>query len=373
MSNTLNVVGGILFEPGHENHLRQTDFFIENGIIKSFSKVNGIETVDVNGAFVSAGWIDSHVHCFPGESMISIHPDKIGVIKGVTTVIDAGTSGANTVDIFQKEIIDKSHTKVKILLNVSSDGLITLNELANKDAISYEKITSVLKRNKNIVGLKARISSSVLGDMGIEQLILAKEVSEKCQLPLVVHIGNAPPEISDVLDVLGKDDVITHMYHSKVNGLFEKDGTPKGATKRAIERGVKFDVGHGMASFSFHVAKRAIENGVKPDTISTDIYEKNIVTPVGSLGITMNKLIAAGLSLEEVIQCVTSHVSDLYDLEDRGRIQTGLRGDLTIFNVSEEATIGIDSDGSKINLEKNVKPTMTCIGGKLYSIENGVV
>ena len=74
--------------------------------------------VDVSGLYVSPGFIDMHVHVFAGSEdpgftgfginngFGSVIPDDFAPRSGVTTVVDAGSSGWRDFHTFKKNIID---------------------------------------------------------------------------------------------------------------------------------------------------------------------------------------------------------------------------------------------------------------------------
>ncbi|VTN13471.1 dihydroorotase [Raoultella terrigena] len=170
-----------------------------------------------------------------------------------------------------------------------------------------------MKRHPDfIVGLKARMSSSVVGDNGITPLERAKAMQrENGDLPLMVHIGNNPPNLDEIADLLSAGDIITHCYNGKPNRILTASGELRASVTRALKRGVRLDVGHGTASFSFEVARRAIALGILPQTISSDIYCRNRIDgPVRSLALVMSKFLAIGMSLPQVVECVTAGAAD---------------------------------------------------------------
>ncbi|STW80713.1 metallo-dependent hydrolase [Klebsiella michiganensis] len=110
-----------------------TDIAIRDGKIAALGEISAParKTLELDGRYyVSAGWIDSHVHCYPNSPIYHDEPDSVGVATGVTTVIDAGSTGADDVDDFY-QLTRKAATEVYALLNISRVGLIAQNELAN--------------------------------------------------------------------------------------------------------------------------------------------------------------------------------------------------------------------------------------------------
>lgn len=312
--------------------------------------------LDASNMFVAPGFIDTHTHCYEANSPIGTKADLLGVNKGATTIFDAGTAGPLNFEDFRKNHIETSTTDIYSLLNVSDEGLNVLNELISLDAVNYDRIAKVVNGNRDkIKGIKVRASKSVVGDNGIKPIAMAKEISTKLDLPLIVHIGNYPPFIDEVLDLLGKGDIVTHTYHGKVNGIFNEDRTLRDSVIDAKNRGVLFDVGHGSASFNFNVFKDAIKQGLYPNFISTDIYNNNMNGPVHSLLSVINKVMELGIPLEDCIYKVTGYSADIFKLgENYGRIALGANGDFTIFEVEDKKDVVKDSDGNELVLNKKL-------------------
>lgn len=307
---------GRLLDSKNGFFMKKTDILIENGIIKKIGEAScdekNVQIIDLDGYIVSPGFIDIHVHCYPENTVISSMPDEIGVKRGVTTIIDAGTSGADTVDFFYENFIKKSKTRIYIYLNIANQGLKTLDELSDIQNIDKIKIKKSLETYPElIVGLKARASGSVVKENGIKPISIGKKIALELNLPLVVHIGNTPPKVEEVLKLLETGDVITHCYNNKENGLV-RNGVVIPEARDAKKRGVIFDIGHGSESFSLDIAKESIFNKFEADTISTDIYDKNLYTPVGSLENTMNKMLYLGWTLEECIVKVTHNPAKIF-------------------------------------------------------------
>lgn len=353
-----------------------TDIALSDGKIAALGEISGpaVKTVDLAGKhYVSAGWIDSHVHCYPNSPIYHDQPDSVGIETGVTTVIDAGSTGADDIDDFYA-ITRQATTDVYALLNISRVGLIAQNELANLDNIDASAVRDAVQRHPDfVVGLKARMSSSVVGDNGITPLERAKAMQqENGDLPLMVHIGNNPPNLDEIADLLSAGDIITHCYNGKPNRILTPGGELRAAVTRAITRGVRLDVGHGSASFSFAVAKQAISLGILPHTISSDIYCRNRIDgPVRSLANVMSKFLAIGLSLPQVIACVTDHAADGLRLAKKGRLAVGFDADLTIFDLRRQPVLFNDAENSALQADQLLTPLAAIRAGRGYLTEQG--
>ncbi|HGY3715784.1 TPA: amidohydrolase/deacetylase family metallohydrolase [Citrobacter gillenii] len=353
-----------------------SDIAVKDGKIAALGEITdlAVKTVDLRGeCYVSAGWIDSHVHCYPKSPIYHDQPDSIGIATGVTTVVDAGSTGADDIDDFYT-LTREATTDVYALLNISRVGLIAQNELANMANIDADAVKQAVQRHPDfIVGLKARMSSSVVGENGITPLDHAKTMqAQNGDLPLMVHIGNNPPDLDEVAERLTAGDIITHCYNGKPNRILTPKGELRASVTRAISRGVRLDVGHGTASLSFAVAKRAISLGILPHTISSDIYCRNRISgPVHSLANVMSKFLAIGMSLPQVIECVTASAADGLRLKNKGRLRVGLDADLTLFTLKRQPTVLVDAENISLQAEQLLVPLAAIRAGKGYMTEQG--
>lgn len=353
------------------------DIALQDGRIAAIGKVQGNaqHERDLAGRYyLSAGWIDSHVHCYPKSPIYHDEADAIGVAHGVTTVVDAGSTGAEHIDDFYR-LTRAAQTQVYALINIARTGIVTQNELADMKQIDGEAVQQAVARLSDfIVGLKARISSSVVGENGVQPLIKAKAIQQETGgLPLMVHIGNNPPNLDQIADLLTTGDIITHCFNGKPNRILTPQGELKAAVKQAIARGVKLDVGHGSASFSFEVARAAIAQGILPDTISSDIYCRNrLAGPVHNLAHVMSKFFSVGMTLPQVIDCVTVNAAAGLRLQRKGQLKVGYDADLTVFSVKEETRPFIDSEGEQVAGEKHLVPLAVVVAGTWIATEEGI-
>ncbi|MEZ9624323.1 amidohydrolase/deacetylase family metallohydrolase [Aliivibrio fischeri] len=330
--------------------------------------------IDLKGLhYISAGWIDSHTHCYSASPIYNDEPDLIGVAHGVTTVIDAGSVGADDIDDFY-QLTQKSSTNVYSILNISRIGLLRQDELADMSDIDLDIAKETINKHSDfVVGIKARMSGSVVKENGLKPLVKAKEMqAQNNHLPLMVHVGNNPPNLDDIAELLTKGDIITHCYNGKPNRILTPEGELKESMKKAIKRGVILDVGHGGASFSFDVAEQAIKKGIYPDTISSDIYCKNrIAGPVRSLAHIMSKFLTIGLSLEQVINCVTINAANALQMDTKGQLEVGKDADLTIFNIHHEPCTFVDSEQGNRQGNESFLPLASIVAGQIITTQHG--
>ncbi|MFV0560056.1 MAG: amidohydrolase/deacetylase family metallohydrolase [Enterococcus sp.] len=346
---------------------------ITNGkIMKISEKIEGERKEEYSlqdNQYISAGWIDDHVHCFEEMTLYYDYPDEVGVARGVATVIDAGTTGAENIGEFYQHA-KQAKTNVYALLNISKWGIVAQDELADLSKVQSALIEKKLAEFPDfIVGIKARMSRTVVGENGIKPLDLAKKIQKNNQsLPLMVHIGSAPPTLEEVIERMEKGDVLTHCFNGKENGFFDSQTKQmKPIVFEAVKKGIILDVGHGTDSFNFQVAKEALREGIQADSISSDIYIRNRENgPVYDLATTMEKLHVVGYSWVDILDKVTKVPAKNFALQSKGWIKETFDADFTVFTFVDAPKVLVDSNQFTQTATQQIKPIKTIIGGKIY-------
>ncbi|OWY38788.1 amidohydrolase/deacetylase family metallohydrolase [Xenophilus sp. AP218F] len=352
------------------------DIAVSRGKIAAIGRLAGpaARSLDLAGRrYLSAGWIDGHVHCFAESPIYHDEPDAVGVAGGVTTVVDAGSAGADDIARF-RQLASEARTEVRALLNISRIGLATQHELAELDDIDLQLARQAIARHLGfIVGLKARLSGSVVGDNGIAPLRLAKALQQSAGgLPLMVHVGNTPPDLDDIAALLEKGDILTHCYNGKPNRILDQQARLRRSVLAMLERGALLDVGHGGASFSFEVARAAFEQGIYPHTISSDIYCRNrIAGPVYSLAHVLSKFLALGMPLPRLIDCVTANAAAALGLAGKGRLEVGADADFTLFDISPAKGVLHDCEGASLPAAQSLRPLAAIVAGVVWPTQEG--
>lgn len=360
---TLLIRGGHLLDPG-AGIAGARDIRVDAGRVSAIGPPGTLEhpapgrAVDASGHVVAPGFIDLHTHVDRHATRLGVDADSIGVRQGVTTVVDAGSTGADTHAAFHRDVVEPAATRVLTWLNLASEGLSRgVTELARPTAPDTERIRALLDRHPGIRGIKVRMSRSVVGATGTAALEQARELADALDVPVMVHVGQSPPGLSQVLGHLAAGDVVTHALHGKGDGLLDPEGLPIAEALDARERGVAFDVGHGSASFAFDVARRAFDAGFRTDTVSTDLHAESTEEPVGSLARTMSKLLAVGYRLEDVVGAATHNAAALLRRPDLGTLRPGGPADLTLFTVVDEPATLTDSTGVRERVGRLLRVT----------------
>jgi dihydroorotase len=370
----LLVKGGVVIDPSQGFHEKR-DIAITNGRIelmeKDISSDKAREIIDASEHIVTPGLIDIHVHVYPGVSHYGIDADTHSLAQGVTTVMDAGSSGADTFEGFRRYVVNVSDTRIVAFLNISTMGMISprVGELEDLRFADVEKAVEVIERNRDVIqGVKVRMSRSIVGDNGIQPLLLAKRASEAVKMPIMVHVGNTPMPLADILAEMRRGDILTHCFHGSENGILDDQGNILDAVKEAVDKGVNLDVGHGRGSFSFKVAEKALSQGISPQTISSDLHHYNVFGPVYNLATTVSKFLYLGLSLDEALTKVTLTPAKLLGIdEELGNLRKGSIADVSIFELKKGNFSFLDTVGKVVVGNRLLKPAAVVKGGKVYS------
>src|SRR6185436_4990468 len=279
-------------------------------IAPSIPADRAVQRIDAAGKLVTPGLIDLHTHLCPHLG-IGLPADELVPITATTTAVSAGDAGAYTFGNFRHGVVPQSRTRLFAFVHISTIGLaggLASGEMLNIDYANVDACAKALVENADLVlGVKVRITDSVVGQNGLEPLRRAIRAAEIAGKPFRVmcHIGAAPGSLSDLLDLLRPGDILTHAYSGAGNNTVQ-GGRLLPAALRAKQRGVVVDVGHGGGSFDYTVAEPAIAQGFTPDTISSDIHAVSINSPgYPTLPWVMSKFLAMGLSLEDVVAKAT--------------------------------------------------------------------
>lgn len=334
------ITGGEVVDPG-SGLSGKLDVGIAGGKIAAveagLSPADAANVIDATGQYVVPGLIDLHTHVYWGATYWGVRPDPIAASTGVTTWLDVGSAGSFSLPGFRKYIVEQNKSKVFALLNLSSIGLIAQTwELANLDYCNVDLAELMTNLNRDIVlGIKARIDSSTTRGTGIRPLELARELADRVGLPLMVHIGLAPPTLSEIATYLRPGDILTHCFTGHSNKIIGPDNTFLPYMKELHDQGLVLDIGHGAGSFSFDTAEAMLAQGVMPDVISTDIHQMAIQGPMFDMPVTLSKFLHLGMSLADVIERATSKPAAAMRRPDLGSLKPGSAADVALFTTEE--------------------------------------
>jgi len=345
MAYDLLIRGGTLVDPAQGIHARRDVAFAGGKVAAvgaDLSTAEAAETIDATGKIVTPGLIDLHAHVFHDISHFGIEPDRTCLATGATTVLDAGSAGADTMGGFRRFVIAHSATRVLVLLNISSQGLLTAwigeNNLPEYADVA-RAVASAQQHPGVVVGIKVRLTRNTIVSerVGMLPLYRAREAADALGLPLMVHPQDAwCDSLDDVLAYMRPGDLLTHCFHGHRGGVLDEQGRVRPAVREAQARGVLFDVGHGGGSFKWETVERALAQGLVPDTISTDLHTYSLLGPVYSMPTTVSKFMHLGLSLDEAIARATIAPARAFPaLDGLGTLTLGAPGDAVVFDLQE--------------------------------------
>ncbi|GAB4047168.1 amidohydrolase/deacetylase family metallohydrolase [Catellatospora paridis] len=321
------------------------------------------ELVDASSRLVTPGLVDLHTHVFPGATYWGIDPDPVAWCSGVTTWVDAGSAGAYGLDALRRAVRGY-RVRVPVLLNISAVGLTGLTgESRDLAACDVDLAIAAVTANRDVVyGIKARIDANTVGANGLEPLRRAVAVARACELPLMVHVGLAPPTIAELLPLLGPGDIVTHC----ASGIALGRGGLDPALRRAYDAGVLFDLGHGSGGFAYDVLEAQLAAGMPPHIVSTDLHARSLHGPAFDLPTTMAKLLAVGLPLAAVVAAATSAPAHALGLPaGTGTLRVGAPADLAVFAMERGGFPLADVHGQIRSAPLRLRNEATYVAGRL--------
>jgi len=340
------------------------------------------KVIDAKGLYVVPGLIDNHVHVFHGtnqdqyisNSFTSLPPDGFTFRYGVTTVVDAGSSGWRNFKTFREQTIDNSKTRVLAYLNIVGPGMkggAIEQNLADMDP----KLTAIVARQNSdvIVGIKLAHYS------GHDWTPLERtvEAGEQAKMPVMIDFGGSNPALSIetlLLEKLRPGDIYAHCY-AHVGGrmpVVDENGNVRPCVHEAQKKGIAFEVGHGGGSFLFEQALPSMDQGFLPNIISTDLHTGSMNAGMKDMLNVMSKFLNMGMSLQQVVARSTWTPAFHINREELGHLGVGAGADIALLNVKEGDFGFTDVKGWKIPGDKKLECELTLREGKVVWDLNGI-
>jgi dihydroorotase len=338
--------------------------------------------VDASGMIVSPGLIDMHTHNFFGtvpnrylaNSFSAVPPDGFTFRSGVTTVVDAGSPGWRNFELYKSQVIDASKTRVLCFLNIVGAGMSGGPREQHIADMNPQMTAMVAKQNKDhVVGVKL----AHFHGFDWTPTELAVQAGELGSIPVMIDFGGSNPELpldKLFLEKLRPGDIFTHAY-AHVNGrtpIVSENGKVRDYVFEAQKRGIVFDVGHGGGSFIFEQAVPAIQQGLKPDVISTDLHTGSMNGGMKTLNNVMSKFLNMGLSIQEVIAATTSKPAHYIKRKDLGHLSVGTEADVAIHSLRKGDFGFIDTRGKRMKGNQKLECELTLRAGKVVYDLNGL-
>jgi dihydroorotase len=337
------------------------------------------KTVDVSGLYVTPGLVDIHVHVYAGTGMRgaysgdnSVYPDGFTFRAGVTTVVDAGSSGWRNFPDFKDRVIDRSQTRVLALLNIVGRGMGGETKIEQDVADMDPKATA--EQAGRFHGIVVGVKSAHFHGPEWTSVERAVEAGTLANIPVMVDFGDFRPErpYQDlVLKKLRPGDISTHMYLGAVP-MLDDSGTVRPYLFEARKRGVIFDVGHGGGSFLFRQAVPAIQQGFVPDSISTDLHIGSMNAGMKSMLNVMSKFLNMGMPLDDVIGRSTWNPAREIKREELGNLSVGAPADVAVLRLDHGDFGFVDVNGARFRGHQKLICALTVRDGKVVYDLDGI-
>jgi dihydroorotase len=300
------------------------------------------------------------------------------VHAGVTTVVDAGSSGCATFGAFPRHILPKCETEVIPLLHICQTGLATNPDIIAESSIDLESTLRVAREHRGLIkGIKARMVSPALEIFGMEMPRLAKRAARESGVPLMVHIGDTtkrydPNVIRELLPLLEPGDIVTHLFTANPGGVLDTNGRLVPEAKELAARGVWLDTAHGRMNFGFNVGRRVLDQGLTPHCISTDLTIPGRANTVHSMVEIMARFLGMGFTLEQVIAMSTVNPARAIGEANRlGSLAVGRQADISVLEVRDGRWVVYDTLRDSMKIDKTVVPVLTVKRGRVFEPEWG--
>jgi dihydroorotase len=347
-------------------------------VAEKLNPADALKTVDVSGLYVTPGLVDIHTHTYTGTGERgsyagdnSVYPDGFTFRVGVTTVADAGCAGWRNFEDFKQRVIDRSKTRILAFLNIVGNGMRGgkfEQDLADMEA----KPTADMARR--FPGLIIGIKTAHYGGPEWTPVERAVEAGTLADVPVMVDSGTSHPErpVADlVTKKLRPGDIYTHVY-SGLRGELDPSGHVNPGLIEGRKRGVIFDVGHGGGSFLWRIAVPAIREGFLPDSISTDLHIGSMNTGMKDMLNVMDKFLAMGLPLDDVIARSTWHPAREIKQDGLGHLSVGAAADVAVLRLERGQFGLVDMNGARMDSTQRLMCELTVRDGKVVYDLNGI-
>ncbi|MBK5278337.1 MAG: amidohydrolase/deacetylase family metallohydrolase [Bacteroidia bacterium] len=372
---------GNVFDPKNKINSRLDVAIADGKIIKVAANIStdkAKKVIDAAGMSVCPGLIDIHTHVFVGnkpdtfaDGVLSLSPDDFTFKSGVTTVVDAGTSGWRNFPTFKEQVIDRSKTRILAFLNIAGTGLSGKATQEDINDMDVDKASEAIQKYPEIiVGIK--IGHYEGGEWTPFDRALAS--ANKSNVPLLVECHLPQYSLEDQLNRMRPGDIITHSFEkiSERASVIGNDGKVRPFVKEAQQKGILFDVGHGGAGFWFSEAIPAFQQGLLPNSFGTDLHRFSMNAGMKDVLNLMSKYLAMGMSKEDIIMRATWYAAKSIKREDLGNLSEGAPADIAILSLRDGNFGFIDAGGNKIGGRQKFEAELTIRAGKIVWDLNGI-
>ena len=333
-------------------------------LARSISAGTPTETIDATGRLVVPGLIDVHLHARDAE----LPPSAI-LALGITSMIDAGSRGADNVDQLI-EIARAAPNRMRILLNISRLGNNPSGRgefLDGVDLADVSKAQAAVKKHRDwIVGIKARLSRGIAADHDLEVLRRAVQVATPFKIPIMIHMGDTASPLPQILAIMRPGDIVSHMYAPTPHGIMYDRGQILPEVLAARRRGIRFDFGNGLNEhWNWDVAQSGLRQGFPPDTISSDLTIAGRTDQVIDLPNVVSKFVYMGMPLNQALACVTTNAARSFrELNAFGTLRVGAPADVTVLELAQGTFSFVDNYKNVRSGTQRLVTRAVVMGGK---------
>ena len=407
MNYDILLQGGQVIDPAHGlNAVR--DIAIKDGriaaVAESIAPSAAKQVVSARGKLVTPGLIDTHAHVFEHVTgRFGMEADMCGVDSGVTTLVDQGGPSCMTLPAFNEYVVKPKKSRVVAYLSAYLVGGMEGHyypSLYKPDCLDIDATVKAAVENPDIVkGFKAHAELGGFARWGVEVMRMSAEISRQANLPLYIHFGQLwplpesgangvdPDTILDlVAGLLKPGDILAHPFTRHPGGFVNRQGKVHDIVRKAMDMGLKVDVGHG-SHFSYKMARIALDAGIVPDTLGADMHGYNTAVPKPkapgtpdshpdkehmffgavkfSLVSAMTTMLALKLPLDHVVAMATCNAQKIFGLPaDLGHLGVGAAADVSVLNDERGRFVLTDNEGTQVVTDRLLTPA--------FCLRNGV-
>ncbi len=372
--------GGHLIDPKNEIN-SPMDIAISSGritrVAPNIPVSNAKKVIDLTGKYVTPGYIDIHTHVFVGskdgfaDGFMCVSPDDITFKSGVTTVVDAGTSGWRNFPVFKRQVIDRSQTRILVFLSIAGSGMTGFPSEENVNDMDAWMTSLVIKQYSDII-VGVKIGHYRGSDW--EPFERAVAAGRLANVPLLVECHTPLYSLEGILHRMRSGDIYTHSFCTATDRecLLDENFKIKSFVRDAKNKGVKFDVGHGGGMFHFDIAIPAMKQGLLPDTFGSDLHRNSMNSAMKDMLTTMSKYLNMGMTLEDVIFRATWNAATSIKREDLGHLSEGAVADIAVIGLRNGKFGFFDTKGLRLEGDRKLEAEMTIRAGRIVWDLNGL-